>query len=73
MTEQKETTKPTKPLTLSTTARTSATVSKGGETQGGSTITQQYVKNNRLADQSQTLSRKVKELFISIRVGGELA
>ena len=33
MTEQKETTKPTKPLTLSTTARTGAAVSKGGETQ----------------------------------------
>ncbi|MEU9705568.1 transglycosylase domain-containing protein [Streptomyces sp. NPDC047981] len=44
----------------------------GGDTQGGSTITQQYVKNNRLNDQSQTLTRKVKELFISIRVGGEM-
>ncbi|MFF8275574.1 transglycosylase domain-containing protein [Streptomyces lateritius] len=47
-------------------------MAKGGETQGGSTITQQYVKNNRLADQSQTLTRKVKELFISIRVGSDL-
>lgn len=47
-------------------------MAKGGETQGGSTITQQYVKNNRLADQRQTLSRKVKELFISIRVGSDL-
>ncbi|MEV7645681.1 transglycosylase domain-containing protein [Streptomyces rubiginosohelvolus] len=45
---------------------------KGGETQGGSTITQQYVKNNRLNDQSQTLTRKVKELFISMRVGNDL-
>ncbi|MFE6456008.1 transglycosylase domain-containing protein [Streptomyces cinereoruber] len=44
-------------------------MAKGGETQGGSTITQQYVKNNRLDDQSQTLSRKVKELFISMKVG----
>ena len=33
MTEQKETTKPTKPLTLSTTARAGAAASKGGETQ----------------------------------------
>ncbi|WP_418958037.1 transglycosylase domain-containing protein [Streptomyces tritici] len=44
-------------------------MARGGQTQGGSTITQQYVKNNRLADQSQTLSRKVKELFISMKVG----
>ncbi|MDX2295319.1 MULTISPECIES: transglycosylase domain-containing protein [Streptomyces] len=47
-------------------------MAKGGETQGGSTITQQYVKNGLLADQSQTLSRKVKELFISIKVGNEV-
>ncbi|MGA5193784.1 transglycosylase domain-containing protein [Streptomyces exfoliatus] len=44
-------------------------MAKGGETQGGSTITQQYVKNNRLDDQSQTVTRKVKELFISMKVG----
>jgi membrane peptidoglycan carboxypeptidase len=40
----------------------------GGETQSGSTITQQYVKNAYL-DQSQTITRKAKELFISIKVG----
>ncbi|MEU3818190.1 transglycosylase domain-containing protein [Streptomyces sp. NPDC030392] len=45
----------------------------GGETQGGSTITQQYVKNNRLNNQSQTLDRKFKELFISIKVNSELS
>src|SRR5260221_10018169 len=33
MTEQKETTKPTKPLTLTTTARSGAAAAKGGETQ----------------------------------------
>ncbi|MFJ2771554.1 transglycosylase domain-containing protein [Streptomyces sp. NPDC087300] len=44
-------------------------MAKGGQTQGGSTITQQYVKNARLGDQSQTFSRKFKELFISIKVG----
>ncbi|MFJ8645263.1 transglycosylase domain-containing protein [Streptomyces sp. NPDC093546] len=44
----------------------------GGQTQGGSTITQQYVKNAMLNDQSQTLSRKAKELFISIKVGNEV-
>ncbi|WP_030753875.1 transglycosylase domain-containing protein [Streptomyces griseus] len=47
-------------------------MAKGGETQGGSTITQQYVKNGLLDDQSQTLSRKMKELFISIKVGNEV-
>ncbi|MDI3420550.1 transglycosylase domain-containing protein [Streptomyces luteolus] len=43
----------------------------GGETQGGSTITQQFVKNTYL-DQSQTLTRKARELFISIKVGAEM-
>ncbi|AXK35313.1 penicillin-binding protein [Streptomyces armeniacus] len=42
----------------------------GGDTQSGSTITQQYVKNTYL-DQSQTLTRKAKELLISIKVGAE--
>ncbi|WP_405830998.1 MULTISPECIES: transglycosylase domain-containing protein [unclassified Streptomyces] len=40
----------------------------GGSTQGGSTITQQYVKNTYL-DSDQTLKRKVTELFIAIRLG----
>ncbi|MER7947367.1 transglycosylase domain-containing protein [Streptomyces sp. NPDC096079] len=53
-------------------ARAVWNMAKGGETQGGSTITQQYVKNNRLDDQSQTLTRKVKELFISMKVGNTL-
>ncbi|MET8558391.1 transglycosylase domain-containing protein [Streptomyces sp. NPDC004959] len=44
-------------------------MAKGGQTQGGSTITQQYVKNAVLDDQEQTLTRKFKELFISIKVG----
>ncbi|MFF7951767.1 transglycosylase domain-containing protein [Streptomyces griseorubiginosus] len=35
--------------------------------QGGSTITQQYVKNYYL-DQNQTVSRKLKELVISLKV-----
>lgn len=50
-------------------ARAVVNMAKGGETQGGSTITQQYVKNAVLDDQNQTLSRKFKELFISIKVG----
>ncbi|MEW2396527.1 transglycosylase domain-containing protein [Streptomyces sp. NPDC046862] len=50
-------------------ARALVNMAKGGDTQGGSTITQQYVKNAMLDDQSQTLTRKFKELFISIKVG----
>ncbi|MFD6416912.1 transglycosylase domain-containing protein [Streptomyces sp. NPDC060194] len=38
--------------------------------QGGSTITQQYVKNYYL-DQDQTLLRKLKELIISVKLGQE--
>lgn len=50
-------------------ARAVVNMAQGGETQGGSTITQQYVKNARLDDQSQTITRKFKEIFISIKVG----
>ncbi|WP_445524841.1 transglycosylase domain-containing protein [Streptomyces cyslabdanicus] len=50
-------------------ARAFFNMATGGQTQGGSTITQQYVKNARLDDQSQTISRKFKEIFISIKVG----
>ncbi|MFB9830607.1 transglycosylase domain-containing protein [Actinoallomurus acaciae] len=41
---------------------------KGGSTQGGSTITQQYVKNAYL-NQEQTVTRKFKEIFIAVKVG----
>ncbi|MCM2578503.1 transglycosylase domain-containing protein [Streptomyces meridianus] len=44
----------------------------GGTTQSGSTITQQYVKNAMLS-QDQTLSRKVKELLISTKVGATVS
>ena len=40
---------------------------RGGATQGGSTITQQYVKNAYL-NSDQTLSRKLKELAISLKL-----
>ncbi|MFG2606761.1 transglycosylase domain-containing protein [Streptomyces sp. NPDC048514] len=50
-------------------ARAVFNMARGGQTQGGSTITQQYVKNAMLDDQSQTLSRKFKEIFVSIKVG----
>ncbi len=42
----------------------------GGDTQGGSTITQQYVKNAYLTQQ-RTFTRKFKELFVAIKVGKE--
>ncbi|AUG78541.1 hypothetical protein CFP65_3756 [Kitasatospora sp. MMS16-BH015] len=48
-------------------ARAVYNMATGGETQGGSTITQQYVKNAYLS-QEQTLSRKVDELFITLKV-----
>ena len=38
-----------------------------GQTQGGSTITQQYVKNAYLS-QDQTLGRKINEVMISIKL-----
>jgi membrane peptidoglycan carboxypeptidase len=40
---------------------------RGGATQGGSTITQQYVKNYFLT-QDRTVTRKLKEFFISIKI-----
>lgn len=43
---------------------------RGGELQGGSTITQQYVKNAYLT-QARTFSRKIKEIFISVKLGQE--
>ncbi|MFJ9375119.1 transglycosylase domain-containing protein [Streptomyces sp. NPDC101455] len=53
-------------------ARALANMAKGGETQGGSTITQQFVKNTYLS-QEQTVTRKFKEMFISIKVGTQLS
>ncbi|GHJ41379.1 transglycosylase domain-containing protein [Streptomyces sp. TS71-3] len=44
----------------------------GGDTQGGSTITQQYAKNVYL-NQRQTLSRKITEMVISIKLDGRLS
>ncbi|MFI0713097.1 transglycosylase domain-containing protein [Streptomyces inhibens] len=42
----------------------------GGDTQGGSTITQQYVKNTYLS-QDQTVTRKLKEFIISLKVSNQ--
>ena len=48
-------------------ARAIVVALKGGPTQGGSTITQQYVKNYFLT-QDRTISRKLKEFIISIKI-----
>jgi membrane peptidoglycan carboxypeptidase len=40
----------------------------GGDVQGGSTITQQYVKNAYLT-QARTFTRKFKEIFIAAKLG----
>ncbi|MBH1935812.1 penicillin-binding protein [Streptomyces sp. AV19] len=44
----------------------------GGDTQGGSTITQQYVKNAYL-NQEQTFTRKLTEMFIAIKLDNKLS
>lgn len=41
---------------------------QGNATQGGSTITQQYVKNYYTDDRSRTLLRKAREAFIALKV-----
>ncbi|WP_405012331.1 transglycosylase domain-containing protein [Kitasatospora sp. NBC_01539] len=51
-------------------ARAVYKMATGGETQGGSTITQQYVKNYYLS-QDQTLTRKAKEMIITLKIAGE--
>ena len=48
-------------------ARAALNISRGRDLQGGSTITQQYVKLMYLT-QERTVSRKFKELFISIKL-----
>ncbi len=48
-------------------ARAAVNMARGRETQGGSTITQQYVKNTYLS-QDQTVTRKVKEFVIALKV-----
>ncbi|MDT0307816.1 transglycosylase domain-containing protein [Streptomyces sp. DSM 44917] len=47
-------------------------MARGEGRQSGSTITQQYVKNYYL-DQRQTVTRKVKEMFIAVKLGREVS
>ncbi|MFD7452689.1 transglycosylase domain-containing protein [Kitasatospora sp. NPDC059827] len=44
----------------------------GGDTQGGSTITQQYVKNIYL-NQRQDVSRKLSEMVIAVKLGHRMS
>jgi len=53
-------------------ARAVVHMAEGGSVQSGSTITQQFVKNTYL-DQSQTVSRKFKELLISTKIGAVMS
>ncbi|WP_405584576.1 transglycosylase domain-containing protein [Streptomyces sp. NBC_01190] len=53
-------------------ARAVTAMATGGETQGGSTITQQYVKNVYL-NQNQTLSRKISEIFIAVKLDDKMS
>ncbi|MHA6760272.1 transglycosylase domain-containing protein [Streptacidiphilus sp. PAMC 29251] len=54
-------------VSISGTVRAAWSTLTGKGIQGGSTITQQYVKNYYL-NQDQTVSRKIKEFFISLKV-----
>ncbi|MFD8543350.1 transglycosylase domain-containing protein [Streptomyces sp. NPDC059649] len=47
-------------------------MAEGDTVQSGSTITQQFVKNTYL-DQSQTVSRKLRELLISTKIGAAMS
>lgn len=57
-------------VSLTGIGRAAVNIVKGEETQGGSTITQQYVKNTYLS-QDQTVQRKIKELFLSLKVSNQ--
>ena len=54
-------------VSISGTARAAWSTLSGGEEQGGSTITQQYVKNYFLT-QDRSVTRKVKEIMIAIKI-----
>ncbi len=57
-------------VSIKGTARAALSDIGGGNTQGGSGITQQYVKNAYLSN-AQTLSRKLKELMIAVKLSRE--
>ena len=53
-------------------ARSAWSIATGGEVQGGSTITQQYIKILYL-ESDQTMQRKIKELFLATKMGREMS
>lgn len=57
-------------VSLTGTARAAYRSLTGGGLQGGSTITQQYVKNYYLTP-DQTLERKLKELVLAVKIDNE--
>ncbi|MGO0575837.1 transglycosylase domain-containing protein [Ornithinimicrobium panacihumi] len=57
-------------VSISGTARAAYRSLTGGGLQGGSTITQQYVKNYYLTP-DQTIERKLKELVLSVKIDNE--
>mgnify|MGYP001455585252 CR=1 FL=1 len=52
-------------------ARAVVNMARGGDTQSGSTITQQYVKSTYLTNE-QTITRKLRELLLSIKLGATM-
>ena len=52
--------------------RAAWTILRGGEIQGGSTITQQYIKIMYL-NSEQTVTRKFRELFLAYKINKELS
>ncbi|HEX2858467.1 MAG TPA: transglycosylase domain-containing protein [Propionibacteriaceae bacterium] len=52
-------------------ARAAWTIARGGDLQGGSTITQQYVKVMYL-NQGRTISRKLEELVLSVKIARQV-
>lgn len=59
-------------VSISGTLRAAWSTLSGGQEQGGSTITQQYVKNNFLT-QDRSVQRKVKEIMIALKVDHKLS
>ncbi|MBK3574151.1 penicillin-binding protein [Streptomyces sp. MBT65] len=54
-------------ISLTGEVRAVVNMAKGEDVQGGSTITQQFVKNTYLS-QDQTYTRKIREFFISLKL-----
>ncbi len=52
--------------------RAAWTIARGGDLQGGSTITQQYIKIMYLT-QDQTFTRKFKELFLAAKINKQMS